>query len=126
MNETVEPFCEISDVLALFRIFRRSNIKCLQQIARKLYLLRNDLQSPNFILDVIDLGYKLPFKDPMPTEYFLRNNKSVLNYPEFVGSAILQLLKDDKIEEHSSASFCVNPFSVAKGKKKSSFGFPSR
>ena len=32
----------------------------------------------------------------------------------------------DKIEEPSSASFCVNPFSVAKGRKKTSFGFPSR
>ena len=117
MNETIEPFCEISDVLALFRILRRSNIERLQQIARKLHLLRNDSQSPNFVLDVIDLEYKLPF---------LRNNKSVLNYPEFVKSAILQLLKDHKIEEPSSASFCVNPFSVAKGRKKSSFGFPSR
>ena len=83
----------------------------------------NDLQSPNFVVDIIDLGYK--FKDPMPAKYFLRNNKSVLNYPEFVESDILQLFKDGKIEEHSS-SFCVNPFSVAKGKKKTCFGFLSR
>ena len=60
-NETIEPFCEISDALALFRILRRSNIERLQQIARKLHLLRNDSQSPNFVLDVIDLEYKLPF-----------------------------------------------------------------
>ena len=61
LNETIEPFCEISDVLALFRILRRSNIERLQQIARKLHLLRNDSQSPNFVSDVIDLEYKLPF-----------------------------------------------------------------
>ena len=60
----------------------------------------------------------MSFKDPMSAEYFLRNNKPVLNYPDFVESAILQLLKDSKMKEHSSASFCVNPFSVAKGKRK--------
>ena len=61
LNETIEPFCEISDVLVVFRILRRSNIERLQQIARKLHLLRNDSRSPNFVLDVIDLEYKLPF-----------------------------------------------------------------
>ena len=61
LNEAIEPFGEISDVLALFRILRRSNIERLQQIARKLHSLRNDSQSPNFVSDVIYLEYKLPF-----------------------------------------------------------------
>ena len=54
----------------------------------------------------------------MPTKCFLRNKRSALNKPELVGSAVLQLLKDTKIEEQSSAPFCVNPLSVAEGKKK--------
>ena len=69
-------------------------------------------------LDIIDSGYKLPFKDSTPTKCFLKNNRSALNNPEFVDSAILQLLKDGKIEEQSSPSFCVNPLSVVERKKK--------
>ena len=60
----------------------------------------------------------MPFKDSTPTKCFLKNNRSALNNPEFVDSAILQLLKDGKIEEQSSPSFCVNPLSVVEGKKK--------
>ena len=78
----------------------------------------NDLQSPDFVLDIIDSRYKLPFKDSMPAKCFLRNNRSALNIPEFVEIAILQLLKDGNIEEQSSASFCVNPLSVVEGKQK--------
>ena len=68
--------------------------------------------------DINDSGYKLPFKDSMPTKCFLRNNRSALNNPEFVESSILQLLKNGKIEEHSSASFCDNLLSVVESKKK--------
>ena len=59
----------------------------------------------------------MPFKDSMPTKCFLRNNRSVLNNPEFVQSTILQLSKEGKIEEQFSVSLCVNLFSVVEGKK---------
>ena len=82
------------------------------------FFWENDLQSPDFVSDIIDSGYRLLFKDSVATKCFLRNNRSALNNPEFVESAILQLLKDGRVEEQSSASFWVNQLSVAEGKKK--------
>ena len=71
-----------------------------------------------FVFDIIDSGYKLPFKDSIPTKCVLRSNRSALNKTEFVESSILQLLKDVNIEEQSYVPFCVNPLSVTEGKKK--------
>ena len=37
-----------------------------------------DLQSTSFVLDIVDSGYRLPFKDTTPSKCFLKNNKSAL------------------------------------------------
>ncbi len=63
-------------------------------------------------------GYRLPFKDLSPTKCNLRNNKSAMNNSNFVETAILKLLADGKIEERTDIPFCVNPLTVAEGKKK--------
>ena len=118
MNETIEPFSEISDVLPSSEYSESQTSIDYNRLHENYVYWENDLQSPDFVSDIIDSGYKLPFKDSTPTKCFLRNKKSALNNPEFVESAILQLLKDGKIEEQSSASLCVNLFSAVEGKKK--------
>ena len=47
----------------------------------------------------------------------MANNRSAFQHPEFVSQAIWELLENDCIVEHSAPPFCVNPLSVAKGKK---------
>ena len=66
--------------------------------------------------DIIRRGYRLAFaEDPPPC--FLASNRSAFQYPEFVAQAISELLVNGCIVELSVPPFCVNPLSVAKGKK---------
>ena len=61
-------------------------------------------------------GYRLPFAE-YPPSYFLANNRSAFQHPDFVTQAISELLANGCIVEHSVPPFCVNPLSVAEGKK---------
>ena len=75
------------------------------------------LDAPDFVLGIIRQGYRLPFRDH-PAPCHLRNNKSSLQHPaEFVTQAISELLSRGCIVEHSTPPFCVNPLTVAVGKK---------
>ena len=47
----------------------------------------------------------------------MANNRSAFQHPDFVTQAISELLGNCCIVEHSVPPFCVNPLSVAKGKK---------
>lgn len=87
------------------------------RLRQNIHFWKETLTCPRFVLDTVEFGYKIPFKHSKPTPCFLRNNKSALKHPEFVKSSILKLLSDGKIEEHSSPPFCVNPLTVAEGKK---------
>ena len=65
---------------------------------------------------MIRRGYKLPFAQ-YPSQCFLKNNTSALQHPEFVADAIIELLSNGCIVEHVVPPFCVNPLTVAEGKK---------
>ena len=77
---------------------------------------KTTLNAPEFVVDIIRRGYRLPFAE-YPPPCFLANNRSAFQYPEFVAQAISELLVNGCIAEHSVPPFCVNPLSVAKGKK---------
>ena len=73
------------------------------------------LKASNFIVDVIESGYKIPFIfDPPP--FYAPNNRSSLEHSKFVQSAIADLLRKRCIAEIYSPH-CCNPLTVAKGKK---------
>ena len=74
------------------------------------------LNASDFVLDIIRRGYRLPFHD-YPSPCHLRNNKSSLQHREFVSQAITELLSNACIIEHATPPFCVNPLTVAEGKK---------
>ena len=44
---------------------------------------RNTLQAPEFVLSMIEAGYRLPFLQ-YPPRCYLRNNLSALKHPDFV------------------------------------------
>lgn len=74
-----------------------------------------------FILDVIEQGYRIPFHSSPPVS-FSRNNKSALAHPDFVEEAISELLVSHRIFELDSLPHNVNPLSVSvqsSGKKHS-------
>ena len=74
------------------------------------------LDAPQFTLDTILHGYRIPFAS-YPAPCFLSNNLSALRHPDFVVCAISELLDNGCIAEHSEPPFCVNPFTVVEGKK---------
>ena len=79
-------------------------------------ILKSTLNAPEFVVDIITRGYKLPFAGYLPP-YSLSNNGSAFQHPEFVSQAICERLENICIVERSVPPFCVNPLSVAKGKK---------
>ena len=65
---------------------------------------------------MIRRGYRLPFAQ-YPSQCFLKNDRSALQHPEFVAEAITELLSNGCIVEHVVPPFCMNPLTVAEGKK---------
>ena len=75
------------------------------------------IDTNEFILDVIENGYRLPFISE-PQSNHLKNNKSSLENDEFVKSAILELVKSGSVVETTDKPFVINPLTVAQNKKK--------
>lgn len=74
------------------------------------------LDAPQFSLDTISHGYRLPFAS-YPAPCFLSNNLTAVRHPDFVVHAISELLANGCVVEHSEPPYCVNPLTVAEGKK---------
>ena len=80
------------------------------------------IDAPEFILDTIRHGYKIPFIHE-PTRMIMTNNNSAYVHRDFVEEAIQELLASSRISEvHSKAQLhVINPLSVsvpASGKKR--------
>ena len=74
------------------------------------------LAASDFVLDMIRRDYRLPFAES-PSQCFLKNNRSVLQHPDFVAEVIIELFSNGCIVEHGVPPFCMNPLTVAEGKK---------
>ena len=57
--------------------------------------------APDFILPIIENGYRLPFIS-FPLAVKLKNNKSARIYADFVDQAVLELLNSDRVRMVSS------------------------
>ena len=78
------------------------------------------ISAPRFILDVIELAYKLPF-ETLPESVHLKNNKSAEKHAAFVNEAISELVNSGRVVQTSTVPHVVNPLSVsvqASGKKR--------
>ena len=80
----------------------------------------NEIHAPQFILDVIEYGYKLPLLQ-IPPPFTAKNNSSALEQPAFVESAINDLIINGCVTEVFEAPVIINPLSVSiqkSGKKR--------
>ena len=73
---------------------------------------RNTLQDPEFVLSMIEAGSLSTISATL-----LFNNLSPLKHLDFVEEAVAELLHNHCITEHTSPPLCVNPLTVAEGKK---------
>lgn len=81
---------------------------------------KNVLKAPQYILDVIEHGYKLPFME-LPKSNITKNNTSATENTEFVSESLRELLTDGSIKQVEYIPRVVNPLSVAinsEGKKR--------
>ena len=97
----------------------------LPQISVKGKLLNSighwkSLDAPDFTLNIIRDSYKIPFIST-PSRHHYRNNVSAVKEADFVAEAILELLRDNRIEELFSPPDIINPLSASvqsSGKKR--------
>ena len=76
-----------------------------------------DIGANDFILDIIENGYKLPLiQTPEPAVF--KNNKSALANPDFVTEAIQELVSTFRVLEIPFRPKVVNPLSAASNKGK--------
>ena len=78
------------------------------------------INAPQFVVETIEFGYKLPLLTTPPPKIF-RNNKSALDERAFVEDAINSLLDLNCIEELVESPEIINPLSVSiqkSGKKR--------
>ena len=85
-------------------------------LAKSLLYWRNTLSSSEFVLSIVREGYRIPLNSVPPT-CNMTNNKSARDQPEFVSDAILKLLNGGYVIECPTLPHCVNPLTVAKGRK---------
>ena len=76
-----------------------------------------DIGANDYILNVINSGYKLPFKR-IPEPAFINNNKSARYNEEFVKLAIMDLVRSGSVIETKSKPLVVNPLTVAQNTSK--------
>jgi hypothetical protein len=77
---------------------------------------KNELKANKFVVNVIDEGYKIPFIC-VPPPFYAKNNKSSIDHPEFVETAIAELLENRCVIQVQNRPYCCNPLTVAAGKK---------
>ena len=73
------------------------------------------VSASSYIVDVVENGYRLPFKQTPPS-VCLRNNKSARDNPGFVTTEIENLLKKGVISVTEKMPVVVNPLTVAYNK----------
>ncbi|XP_063418378.1 uncharacterized protein LOC134701167 [Mytilus trossulus] len=81
-------------------------------LRRNVEFWKNVLCANDFIINTINLGYRIPFVSE-PNLAFLRNNMAVIKYSDFVEKSIFELLDSHCIKEVRCPPFVVNPLTVS-------------
>ena len=101
--------------------FDKSNHFVVDNLRSHLSFWKSTLRASNFVLNVIEYGYLIPFFES-PTSKIMKNNSSAITHKSFVTSAINRLLETGVIIDcHNSPPFVVNPLTVsvnANGKER--------
>ena len=77
---------------------------------------KNVLNASDFVLEIIEHGYTIPFVE-YPTPCYLKNNASSRVHELFVRTEIEDLLSKGYVTELDQRPYCCNPLTVAKGRK---------
>jgi hypothetical protein len=91
-----------------------TNPKVVGAIGRKEfhYFWKNILKAPKDVMQIIEHGYKIPFKSFPPPKSMLGNNKSAMNEPEFVCDSLSAYERLGCIKKVDYVPHIVMPLSV--------------
>lgn len=87
------------------------------KIHEKVEFWKEVLDPSDYVLNIIENGYGLPFVNEPPA-FFAKNNKSSLENNDFVEHAITDLLEKGCVREIKQPAFCSNPLTVAESHGK--------
>ena len=117
-SENLEPISNNDELIEVTEIYYEN----FEYEVRKLENIKGNLKrnisfwrtigTSRFILDVIEQGYKLPFRNLPETVHF-RNNKSADKHADFVSNAISELLNSGRVIQVQRTPIVISPLSVA-------------
>ena len=85
---------------------------CVKDNLKNNLVFWRSIGAPDFILSIIENGYRLPFIS-FPLAVELRNNKSAQIHAVFVDQAVLELLNSDRVRMVNEQPSVVNHLSVS-------------
>ena len=75
---------------------------------------KDEMKADKFILDILESGYKLPFKDgQLPERYEEKNNKSARKHMPFATQETEKWITKRVVKEVSEKPWCISPLTVA-------------
>ena len=118
INEIAQVHCE--NKVFEFELCNRSPSGNVKGNLRRNLAFWKRIETPKFILNVIERGYLLPFRN-LPEPVAFANNRSSLILADFVEEAVRELVNSGRDVETTVPPLVVNPLSVsvqASGKKR--------
>ena len=106
-----EDLVQVEEIVQKYELESGQSLTVKGNLKKNLGFWRS-IGAPNFILTIIEKGYKLPFAS-FPLAVRLKNNKSARLHANFVDQAVLELVNSGRVCRVDKQPFIVNPLSVS-------------
>ncbi|RMX50519.1 hypothetical protein pdam_00024182, partial [Pocillopora damicornis] len=106
-----EDLAQVEEIVQKYELESGQSLTVKGNLKKNLGFWRST-GAPNFILTIIEKGYKLPFAS-LPLSVRLKNNKSARLHANFVDQAVLELVNSGRVCRVDKQPFIVNPLSVS-------------
>ena len=76
LSETIEPEIGVTAETTAQEFVEGQQSNVYNRLHNNYEFWEKDLQSTSFVLDIVDSGYRLPFKDTTPSKCFLKEQQT--------------------------------------------------
>lgn len=119
-HEAASVSVELCDPAASVAEYDQCPLSVQGRLCGRYDFWKKELEAPEFVLGIVHPGYRLPFIR-FPPSVCMRNNRSALENPLFVATAIRELLVANCVVECDECPLVCSPLQVvtnAKGKQR--------